>query len=1129
VALFEQRLGIRFEIVRFESWADVVEATRRREADVWFEAGITDERREFLDFTQPYIRFPAIIIVRQEETGSLGLDDLSGRTVAAMEGYATVDFLRENAPGVELIEVPSISDGLERVAFGSADAIVVSSGPASYYIEQLGLTNLRAAGESGFVWELAIGSRNDWPLLHSILAKTLASIGPAERRAIFRRWVSIDEPRGGLPWAWIVALAALTALGLGIAFSRRPGATDAAARSGTVTTVRVHGTWQIYGAGAAVIVIIAVLVGLAEIRIRDRLRQDVGTALQTVLNTTSQAVYHWFREHEEEAHLWATQLSVQRGCRQLGALSQMTRATLARAPAQQAVRSTLEGVLQQRGYLGYSLTSPSGVTIASDDEEQLGARASSPAVTMLLSSAQPGARSTTMGLPRLSVDSLAGSGTIRTPMLVAAVTEDDDPCVLSFVIDPERDFTQILQRGRMGESGESYAFNRDGQLLSDSRFDDQLRQIGLISGDEHVILNVDIRDPGGNLQRGHRAELPRDEQPLTLMAASATSGRAGSNLDGYNDYRGVPVIGAWVWDEANELGIATEIDAEEAYRSLGWIRGVVRAGGGFAMVLVLGLMGMFLRTRRLQQRASESWTRLILDSALDAVVMTDEDGIITFWNPQAERIFGWPADEARGRSLQDLVMTDAGTASRVSGIVRRSIADDPGALNRRVERLGRRRDGGEFPMELAVLPMQEGDKRSFAVFVRDITERKEAQETARHKERMESELNIGRDIQKSMLPLTFPAFPERREFTTFARLEPAREVGGDFYDFFFLDEDRFFFCVGDVSGKGVPSALFMAVTKTLIKSRANNDPSTGSILSYVNSELSESNEASMFVTLFAGILDVRSGELRYTNAGHNPPYAKRASDGSLVRLAERHGPVLGAVSGMVYGETSIQLDTGDLVFLYTDGLTEAMNPERELYTEERFAEWLRTNAATSVERLVDGIVSSVKVFESGAPQADDLTVLAVAYHGSGTTDDGPRTLDLELVNQFSEINRLASAFATFAEEHGVSQRLVRHFKMVFDELLNNTISHAYEDDGPHTIGVAVRLGQDRLTASITDDGVPFNPLKFGKPLTEASIDEREIGGLGIHLVRNVMDEVHYQRAVGQNIVSVVKYLRRPDG
>ena len=196
------------------------------------------------------------------------------------------------------------------------------------------------------------------------------------------------------------------------------------------------------------------------------------------------------------------------------------------------------------------------------------------------------------------------------------------------------------------------------------------------------------------------------------------------------------------------------------------------------------------------------------------------------------------------------------------------------------------------------------------------------------KDRMEDELNVGHKIQMSMVPQTFPPFPDRDEFSIHAALHPAREVGGDFYDYFFIDENRLCICIGDVSGKGVPAALFMAVTKTLIKARATDDFSTASIITRVNDEISQNNKAYMFVTIFTGILDLRTGNLTFTNAGHNPPHIKRVN-GSLELLSQRHGPVIGAQAGLAFKEDTVTLSKGDFLLMYTDGVTEARNREKE--------------------------------------------------------------------------------------------------------------------------------------------------------------------------------------------------------
>jgi len=410
----------------------------------------------------------------------------------------------------------------------------------------------------------------------------------------------------------------------------------------------------------------------------------------------------------------------------------------------------------------------------------------------------------------------------------------------------------------------------------------------------------------------------------------------------------------------------------------------------------------------------------------------------------------------------------------------------------------------------------------------DITARKQMEgELERARQRMADELNVGREIQMSMLPLTFPPYPRRREFEVFALLEPAREVGGDFYDFFLLDDDHFCMCVGDVSGKGVPAALFMAVTKTLIKSRASNDYSPASILTHVNNEISRSNDASMFVTIFLGILNLSSGELLYSNAGHNPPYIRRAH-GELIRLDHRHGPVIGAVQDLVYGQDKATLTRRDLFFAYTDGVTEAMNVEQRLYDERRLAELLSSCDSNDAEAIVRATLEDIRSFQGSAAQADDITILATTYYGEPEGTE-VRVLRLSLVNRLEEIGRIHESFNAFSEAHGVPTPIRRQINLVLDELLSNVISYAFEDDEEREIDVRIELSSGRLAVTIADDGIPFNPFSGAPPDTSLSLEERALGGLGIHVVRKVMDEVSYNRRTDRNVVILVKYLDDSSG
>ena len=390
------------------------------------------------------------------------------------------------------------------------------------------------------------------------------------------------------------------------------------------------------------------------------------------------------------------------------------------------------------------------------------------------------------------------------------------------------------------------------------------------------------------------------------------------------------------------------------------------------------------------------------------------------------------------------------------------------------------------------------------------------------KERMEGELNIARDIQMSMLPLTFPAFPDRQDFSVYAQLHPAREVGGDFYDFFFGDDQKFFLCIADVSGKGVPSALFMAVTKTLIKSRAATDFSPASILSHVNTDLSHNNESCMFVTIFLAVLDISTGRMTYTNAGHNPPYIKRA-DGELVRLDNRHGPVIGAVEGIAYREDEEILDPGDLFLMFTDGVTEAMDIDNTLYGEDRLKDLLSQRDFDSAEQMVDLLVDDVWEYQGEAEQADDVTVLAVSYQGASARGEIDH-LNLRVKNQPEEIGRVNEDFNEFAGRHGVPAGDRRRINLIFDELLSNIITYAFNDEEEHIINVAVSLERDRLVVSIADDGRPFNPFGRIPPETDLPVDDREIGGLGLHLVKKVMDEVTYERLGTKNVATLIKHV-----
>jgi sigma-B regulation protein RsbU (phosphoserine phosphatase) len=261
---------------------------------------------------------------------------------------------------------------------------------------------------------------------------------------------------------------------------------------------------------------------------------------------------------------------------------------------------------------------------------------------------------------------------------------------------------------------------------------------------------------------------------------------------------------------------------------------------------------------------------------------------------------------------------------------------------------------------------------------------KQLTETTAARERMESELQIAHDIQMSILPKIFPPFPTRDEFDLFALIEPAKEVGGDFYDFFQISDTQLCFVVGDVSGKGVPAALFMAVTKTLIKSfaREKEHVTPEAILTHVNEELAADNDACMFVTLFCGILDTTKGDVHYANAGHNPPLVIK-HNGDVTWLPRAKSLMAGPMPGVQYTREHLSLSPGDSLFLYTDGVTEAMNPSDELFSEDRLERDLAAVANRDIREGIQAVMASIRRFTDGAAQSDDITMMMIRYSGVG--------------------------------------------------------------------------------------------------------------------------------------------------
>lgn len=496
-----------------------------------------------------------------------------------------------------------------------------------------------------------------------------------------------------------------------------------------------YGRGLIWVSALGLILFTVILAWLILAKIETKTRQDIHATLDTVLKTTQEALHNWVSKRMTEVTTWAfspellrivkAQLKVPR-----------TREALLTSPALADLRALLKPTIEREEFAGFFIITPDYISVASMRDANVG-------IINLLAEQENFLPMIFDGnvliSPLLGSDVPLPDATGKladnqpTMFVAAPVRENGETlAVLTFRINPALHFNRITQLGRIGTTGETYAFDKRGRLITESRFDEQLRQIGLIPLNKPGILNIEIRDPGGNLLEGFHPSQSRQEQPLTQMAAAAIAGKPGVNVHGYRDYRGVPVAGAWLWNEDLGFGLTTEIDIDEAYQSLDTTRWALMVGLGLTVVLSLGFsITLDLGRRRAivqAEKIQESKTHLksILENLVEGIVTIDERGIIQTFNPAAEKIFGYRADEIIDQSVN--VLMPEPYRSQHDEYIRKYLRTGQAKIigfGREVS--GLRKDGTTFPLDLAVSEMRLGSRRSFVGIIRDITEQKKAQ------------------------------------------------------------------------------------------------------------------------------------------------------------------------------------------------------------------------------------------------------------------------------------------------------------------------------------------------------------------------------------------------------------------
>lgn len=373
---------------------------------------------------------------------------------------------------------------------------------------------------------------------------------------------------------------------------------------------------------------------------------------------------------------------------------------------------------------------------------------------------------------------------------------------------------------------------------------------------------------------------------------------------------------------------------------------------------------------------------------------------------------------------------------------------------------------------------------------------------------IEDELAMARKIQLSLVP-TNGSEKIYNAIDISGILQPAKFVGGDLYDYYVRD-NKLFFCIGDISGKGMPAALLMAISHSLFRtvSAHINDPAI--IMKELNQSISDNNPDIMFITIFIGALDLETGVVTYCNAGHNPPILIQSGQAKIMETETNL--LLGVEINAKYSSQTVALKEGDTLYLYTDGLTEAENPEKALFGEQNAITVANTFGGKSAEEQINAMHTAVKKFVDTAEQSDDLTMLAIHFLKGNHA--------LIMNNDIEELNKLEPFLNGFFEQEQLNTSHIPQLNLALEEAVTNVIMYAYPEGEKGTAELTLESKDGKIFATLSDTGTPFNPLQQPEANLDLSLKERPIGGLGIHLIKEIMSDIRYEYTDRRNVLKM---------
>jgi len=791
--LLEARLGTRIERVPVKTWTEAVRLVEAAEVDVLSET--TSSERDTMTFTDPYLLFPVVIIAKQGTSLISDPAELKGKRVAVVKGYGYVIPFRKQFPDLDYVEVDTVRDGLIRLSTGEVDAFLSATSTASYLMSELGLMNLKFIGSTGLSLDLGFGVRKDAPLLVSILDKALASITEEEKLKIRQKWVpavdsSAPQTVSSISYGRLIVygLAVFLTLSLVTWILIKVAKKEQLA-------VSFGSRWfrGLVLAGLSFFVIVVCLLGWFTLdKSKEQILAGVGEDLTEALITADDRLNFWVEKRIASLKLLGRDPELITLAKRLQAVK-ADRESLLASDALRDTRAFFKNNKDVFLNMGFFIINADDISIGSMRDTNIG-------IPNLIS----------LQRPELLRRAFAGEVLFVPPMesdvpLEKAPPADGRPnpstnffmgpirdpsgqilAVMTLRVDLIQDLSQFMRTFISHKTGETYAFSEHGELLSESRFVDLLRRIGLIGEDQQSALNVAVRDPGVNLVAGQRSKIKRSQQPLTRMASAAiqlkaemaqagrTNGHSKIETDtqGYRDYRGVPVFGAWLWSADLGLGLATEIDVAEAMSDYYQIRRTVFGVLGVTLLLSVGAVLLVLilgertshalmkardnleakvdeRTAELQKNqkqleAAVERSGLILDSAGEGIFGVDLDGKVAFINPAANRMLGFDSDDLIGQEVHEEIHHSHADGSRYpKEQCPMYMTHVDGTDHHVTDEVLWRKDGTPFPVEYTSMPVKKNSRVVGAVVTfMDITERKQMEtELLAERERLQKILD----------------------------------------------------------------------------------------------------------------------------------------------------------------------------------------------------------------------------------------------------------------------------------------------------------------------------------------------------------------------------------------------------